>query len=152
MNRYLAARTNALFVACAKKNIAITPLALQKLVYFDYIIVLQNDANNILDYLQFEAWDYGPVLPDVYHYYKAHHHKPLRAKIKVGNSYPVLFDDNTIGKCVRKYARMDPFELVRLTHKKNGAWWKAYSANGTNNIIRHQDIIEEFCNVKNKHK
>jgi uncharacterized phage-associated protein len=56
-------------IASADKDCELTPLKLQKIMYFaqGYYLVWKNKP---FYYNRIEAWKYGPVIPQLYHYLK----------------------------------------------------------------------------------
>ena len=139
----LAARVNSLLVESCGKGHNVTPLRLQKLLYLNYGMYLKAH-DNFLPHLRFQAWKYGPVVQEIYEYYKGFGSNPITKKVGVeGGVYPRLVDDKTIQSTANKYAGMDAFELVALTHRREGAWYKAF-AKKVGTEIEHSDIKEEF--------
>ena len=140
----LAGRVNSLLVESCKKGYDVTPLRLQKLLYLNYGMYLQTH-DHFLPHLHFQAWRYGPVVREIYDYYKVFGSSPITKKVAGIDSgvYPRLIDDQTIQLTVNKYAGMDAFELVALTHRREGAWYKAF-AKKVGAEIEHSDIKEEF--------
>ena len=145
--RKLAARVNALLVEGAERELFFSHLKLQKLLFLSYVTHLQN-GGDVLDYLPFEAWTYGPVIPEVYHYYKDRGYRGqdvIKKKMIDDGVYPVLENDKSISKTIEKYGDIDASKLVDLTHQRNGAWHKAFS-DGRNAPISHDEIKKEFAN------
>ena len=58
------------------ENIPITPLKLQKLVYFIYKEYLQDTGTELFSE-RFETWKYGPVLPNLYSEFRVFGNKPI---------------------------------------------------------------------------
>lgn len=145
--RRLYARVNALLLECSKRRIVATPLKLQKLLYLNYAVHLQR-GGGVLEYLKFQAWTYGPVIAPVYYYYKEdrknNSNDEISTKIGERGVYPVLLDDATIKKTVKKYGKLDAFALIDLTHESGGAWDVAFRKEGRNTLIDHEDIKREF--------
>lgn len=125
---------------CTKKGYLITNLKLQKILYFiQAAFLVYKDYSCFVE--EIEAWDFGPVVPEVYHEYKC-----------FGNSNIFLEDENIpyINKEDRKL--MDDMidecsdytaaELVSLTHKQ--APWKRAYKKYYNNIISKESIKEYF--------
>ena len=98
--KYLYARVNSLLDSCASIDILISPLKLQKLLYFSYGIHLKLGGSK-LDYLDFEAWTYGPVIPEVYHHYKHLKSNQIRDKMCYENNFPILLDDLSIDQTTK---------------------------------------------------
>ena len=72
------------------ENIEITPLKLQKLIYFLYADYLKR-SNDELFSERFETWTLGPVVPSVYDEFRSYGKKPIAtyASDSLGNSYIV---------------------------------------------------------------
>ena len=119
-------------------------LSMQKLLYIAHMYFLgEHDRNPLLEGY-FEAWDYGPVHPKIYH----------RAKIfgadPVSNIFHSVAD---IGECeertmlddaVDQLADLPSAKLVAITHWAEGAWAKNYIPGERGIIISNSDIYEEY--------
>ncbi|MFK4973726.1 Panacea domain-containing protein [Lactococcus garvieae] len=119
-----------------KQNIEINNLKLQKLLYYFYAKKLVEGDENPFDE-KFEKWQYGPVLPDVYHTYKQFYGSEITA---VPNRYLFNSEDNSfeihefdekvlpakmkteIDEFVMSLKKYDAFELVERTHQHDD--WK----------------------------
>ncbi|MBS7226291.1 MAG: DUF4065 domain-containing protein [Clostridiaceae bacterium] len=125
---------------CTKKGYLITNLKLQKILYFIQAIFLVNTGSPCFKE-EIEAWDFGPVVPEVYHEYKF-----------FGNSNIFLEDEDIpyINKEDKKLMKSmidecsdySAAELVSLTHKQ-APWKKAYKKY-YNNVISKESIREYF--------
>jgi uncharacterized phage-associated protein len=74
------------------KNVEpITPLKLQKLIYFAHGWNLALRDCPLIDELV-EAWEYGPVIPNVYHEFKEFGNRPITT---LGTAFDIL-QDSTI--------------------------------------------------------
>lgn len=118
------------------QGIEINNLKLQKLLYYFYAKNLVENKGNIFDE-KFEKWQYGPVLPTVYHAYKQFEGADIK---EVPNRY--VFNDLTgefekssfdesklhedLRKCIDSFVsrlkNYDAFDLVERTHKHDE--WK----------------------------
>lgn len=115
-----------------EENIAITPMKLQKLMYFvcrDYVHTTGQSPISE----QFEVWKYGPVLPSVYGEFKSFGARPITefAKDAMGCARKVSESKNPILSEVidivwAKYKRYTGAELSALTHEKGSGWYTAY--------------------------
>lgn len=106
----------------SKKEIGISNLQLQKLVYISHGYML-GWKNKPLSEDPMEAWEYGPVVGSVYHAFKDH----KRNKITVSKEVLTDLDDDEdaehiIGGVLDKYGKMSAPELVSLTHQKGTPW------------------------------
>jgi len=115
-------------------------------MYLNYVVYLQKKGE-FLEYLTFQAWTYGPVIPALYIYYKDlgfNSNDLITRRVGSEGSFPVLQKDKTIGLTVKRYAKLDTFQLIDLTHKEGGAWDVAFRK-GHNQEIDREDIKKEFC-------
>lgn len=113
-------------------KIAITPMKLQKLMYYtcrDYVV----STGQMPISEQFEVWQYGPVLPSVYGEFKPFGSKQITAFAKKadGKSYRVRESENPILARVldivwAKYKNFTGVELSAMTHEASSGWYKAY--------------------------
>lgn len=117
-------------------TIPISNLQLNKILYFVQRNFLQNfDSENGLFEEDFQAWQLGPVLPEVYYKYCAFGgmHILLKPQNLVEIPYPIKQKINFI---VDQYSGKNPWDLVNETHKPEGAWAKVYqNGYGIHNII-----------------
>lgn len=124
---------NNILLRGLKDNVKITPMKLQKLMYFvcrDY--TKQSGSSPISE--QFEVWQYGPVLPSVYLEFKPFGANPIAAYARdaSGNAYMVSERDNPdlariLDSVWMKYRHKTGIELSRITHKPESGWYRAYS-------------------------
>ena len=89
-----------------------------------------------------EAWDFGPVVPTVYHRYRVYGSAsiPYVSASVCGQIYDS--DKEKIEGIVEECADFSSTELVRITHRQD-PWIKAYRPNA-NNEITPQSIKEFF--------
>lgn len=125
---------------CRRRGYLITNLKLQKLLYFiqaEFLVSIGAPCFNE----EIEAWDFGPVVPEVYHEYKS-----------FGNSNIILSEDdelpfiretdrNRIKGMVDEGAQYSASDLVRITH--NQAPWKNAYKRYYNNVIT-KDAIQDY--------
>lgn len=146
-DRIIIATTNSMLDCAAEKEILLTPLKLQKLLYINYGLELAG-GRSIREYMGFEAWTYGPVLPMIYHKYKHLGGGLIKNKLTDGNgNVIVLVNNDPVIFTIQQYGSWKGTQLIDLLHKKNGAWWKAFSTDGSNALIDHAAIKREFEHV-----
>ncbi len=129
------------------ENIHITPMKLQKLVYILYKEYLKETDYKLFSET-FEAWKYGPVLPNLYSEFKNFKAKPItkyalnsdssvsKVKMEPGTQFYIIF--NSVWT---KYKHFSGGELSDFTHKTDGAWDKSIKNNTY--ILADSDIKEE---------
>ena len=151
----LLAANNILYLS-SNENIPITPMKLQKLLYFlykDYLI----KTNNSLFSDRFEAWKYGPALSIIHdtfghykdynitQYYKSNDRKFYRINEKTNSIFSQIlyFVWNT-------YKFHSGIELAKLTQKPGTAWYKAWI--NYKIFLEDDDIRKEgyYENLSNK--
>ena len=146
---YPASLIAQLFVNRAiKEGNPITQMKLQKIVYFAHGLYLASH-NEPLIKENFQAWKFGPVVPDIYHTYKFYGSTPItdtdwvlkkdfhpelvdnEAKEVIEDTWEALKDANTI-------------QLSNWTHQK-GSPWANHFIQGVNDItIPNEEIGKYF--------
>lgn len=144
-----------------RQKIEINNLKLQKLLYYFYAMNLVNDNENPF-HEKFEKWQYGPVLPSVYHSYKQfggfgisevpRHFRFNEAKDEF-ESY--RFDENqlpddlrrVIDNFVRNLSKFSSFDLVERTHTHD-EWKKSEQLinMGIKNLEYNDEATREYFN------
>jgi len=122
-------------------DMPITPLALQKLLYFVHAIFLRRSSGHSAMRGSFEAWQYGPVHPAVYDAFQSCGRAPIKIRasgkdLMTGQPRPLAQPDDAclrsiIDQVLINSGRLTPGMLVELSHKPGGAWdviWKKYQA------------------------
>lgn len=128
---------------CNDEKKTISNLKLQKILYFVQANFLVS-KNQPCFSEQIEAWDFGPVVPEVYREYK----------IYGGASIPVFFRSNAIlsisaddriliDEMIDGCAGYSASALVEITHHQT-PWVEAYNKPGKNNIITNESIRDFF--------
>ena len=127
-----------------QENIDLTPLKLQKIIYFIYGYGLQR-TNELLFSADFYAWKYGPVCEPIYQEFKSFGEERITrySQDAKGLSYFPNWEapsNNNLLLCLNevwnKYKNYSGFSLVKLTHQETSAWCKA----NTNDKIADENI------------
>ena len=129
-------------------NWSMTNLGMQKILYFAHMFHLgcENKKPLIDEQETFEAWDYGPVLPKLYHRIKMFGNSsiPEAAFYMAGD---IDTNGSEYGWLDLLYTSMkdeEPYKLVDMTHWEEGAWRKRYDTGIRNTPIPNDLILEEF--------
>jgi uncharacterized phage-associated protein len=140
--------SNNILKRAFEQKVKVTPMKLQKLLFFvckEYVYRTGNAPFSE----QFEAWQYGPVLPSVYAEFQAYRKNPITkyCQDSIGDVYLANEKTNTIlCECIdlvwRTYRNVDALSLSRLTHRANTAW--SFAVNNDRNVITVQDIKMEL--------
>ncbi|GAB4391604.1 MAG: hypothetical protein Tsb005_02080 [Gammaproteobacteria bacterium] len=133
----------------------VTNLQIQKILYLSHMFYMGR-ANNIAQPLldeAFEAWDYGPVIPSLYHKLKPFGASPIPASfLKQYLPSQQVTDDqlsmvNIIKELSDKLTQFTPGQLVAITHKEQGAWDKHYNSARKGIKIDNQAILQEYKDI-----
>lgn len=136
----------------------LSPMKLQKLMYFAQAWHLKVLEEPLLDD-HFARWQHGPVIPSIYHEFKAFRWSPITRQattLSVGTNgdfatnIPMIpaEDRNTwslIEAIIKKYGHLSATELSNLTHKPGSAWAKITVPDGS--FIEHRDIANDTALV-----
>lgn len=121
---------------CIKDSRPISNLQLQKILFYIQKDFLSKGEIAFVD--DIEAWQFGPVVPDVYYYFSGFGAMPISI---MQGEYTIDEQDKAIvDKIVEVKRELDPWELVAETHKLGGSWDKIYR----NGLGNHQVIPTEL--------
>lgn len=132
------------------------PLKLQKLLYFAQGWHLVLAGHPLIDEL-FEAWDYGPVLPSIYHAFQDVGADAIRARacrldpVRLVMVTPRLPADAGMERLLEQvwvaYGGLTGLELSHLTHQPGSPWKQTRRQSGgmRNAGIPNALIGEEFA-------
>lgn len=122
---------------------SLSNLEMQKLLYLAHMFHLGKHGTPLVSG-QFEAWDYGPVHPELYHRAKIFGSSP------VGNVFHTVEDVSggaeaeLLDDAVKQLSHNRPGKLVAITHWEKGAWAKHYIPGARGVAIPNDDILEEY--------
>lgn len=132
---------------CELSNWSLSNLALQKLLYLAQVEHADSYDGARLIEADFQAWDYGPVVPSLYRKLK------LFGADCVENVFyeareirPRSNSDKTIRRVWREFGSAEPGELIEVSHWERGAWAKNYEPGVKGIAIPHDDVIREARN------
>ncbi len=130
---------------CEKSGWSISNLQLQKLMYLAQMIYMGRKDGKPLFEGNFEAWDYGPVEPNLYHKAKVFGSGPVQDVFRNALNFDEedkrrdVMDDVT-----SRFLKYSAGDLVEITHWDGGAWAKHYIPNARNVAIPDEDILVEY--------
>lgn len=125
---------------CIKDNAPITNLQLQRLLYFVQKDFLKRGSPAFSDYI--EAWEFGPVVPNVYFYFCGFGATPISIS---RDSVPNLTSDkNIIDNIVEAKRDLDSWVTAKETNKITGAWSKVFNDGKGRQHIIPVDLIKEL--------
>lgn len=122
---------NNILTRAFRDEIDITPMKLQKIIYFVYREYYKRTKRGLFNE-RFEVWRYGPVLPSIYSEFKQNGSNTIKRYIHDENGSVIRVKEkvNSQFKCVvdfiwDKYKNYDGIYLSSLTHRDGTAWRKA---------------------------
>ena len=130
-----------------RENIDITPMKLQKLLYFLYREFLKSTKEALFSD-RFEAWKYGPVLSEVYYEFSHYRDKKISKFYQNSDGKYLKFNEDAneqfaiaLHKVWNKYKYNSGIELSKITHRSGTAWRKAWENNMK--FLDDKDIMAE---------
>jgi uncharacterized phage-associated protein len=159
------------FLSLAKeKDSSISPLKLQKLVYYAHGWNLALTGEPLIDEL-IEAWEYGPVIPSLYHEFKGEGKGPIHSpatewKVKPNGKIRVITptlddcpDENIeatkklLNRIWFVYGKFSGIQLSAMTHEVDSPWWKTrQETHGRKNADIPDNLIREHFLARVRHE
>jgi len=126
-----------------------TNLELQKIIYIAHMIHLGNNGSEMpLVEGYFQAWDFGPVHPELYHRAKIFGASPVENFIF--HDHPDLTENEsekeTLDSTYQMISNYSGSRLIAITHWEEGAWYENYDPNYSSKIIPNEHILKEYEN------
>ena len=119
-------------------------LKLNKILYYAQAWSLVK-LNKPLFEDEIQAWEYGPVIPDVYHTYKCCGKDPIReAEDSFDESNLSNEDLELLINVYRTYGQYTGWKLKEMTHRKHGPWDQVYQKE-KNAVISLESIKSYFA-------
>ena len=128
-------------------------LELNKVLYLAHMIRLgETNGHDGLITNVFEAWDYGPVSPRLYHKAKIFGSRPVG---NIFRQYPSMNDADalqSLSEAVEATEDFSPGRLVAITHWDGGAWYENYQPGVKGVVIPNEDILNEYYRRAGRHE
>ena len=129
---------------CHSQSRTISNLKLQKILYFvqaEFLVAINRPCFGE----EIEAWDFGPVVPEVYQEYKIFGSANIPVFKRGVSSITISIDDQKmINGIVDECAKYSASALVDITHRQT-PWIEAYNKPGYNNVISKESIRKYFA-------
>lgn len=155
---------NAIINKAAENNERITHMKLQKLLYYTCGYYLASTDEPLID-RTFEAWDFGPVVPSIYHEFKHLGSKPILELATdidwESEKYtPVAIPtenkrlNNILEFVWKNYGKYSGWQLSDMTHGEGSPWDVTRKANpGIKDAdIQRSDLKKHFEKFVTKKK
>jgi|SRR5471030_354218 len=140
----------------------LTPMKLQKLLFFAQSWHLaRNDGDPLIDDF-FCRWQYGPVIPSLYHEFKEYGASPISGygghiverDGEVVRVRPIVGESDTdtwalIDEIIQVYGPYSGSQLSAITHEPGSAWSESGAVNG--DPISNADLARYIRNNQHFH-
>ena len=127
----------------ARSDWSLSNLELQKIIYLAHMFFLGRMGEPLV-HGQFEAWDYGPVHPELYHKVKIFGADDVQNIFHAVGDLPRGPEREIIDEAFESLGNVGPGRLVHATHRKNGAWERSYMPGVRRCIIPNDEILREY--------
>lgn len=124
--------SNNILVRAKREQIPITPMKLQKLLYYVCVKYVQETGGLPISE-HFEVWKYGPVVASVYAEFKPFGSSPIKGFALNAKGKAKMVDEDFNPKlrdCLEyvwhKFKNLSGIELSQRTHQKGSGWYSAY--------------------------
>lgn len=124
------------------KDNYLTPMQLQKLLYFaqGYFLGCYNKPMFSDD---IKAWEYGPVIPDVYNAFSAFGGKGIDVLCSIKAGDFTKEELRTLEIVYDKYSQYSGIKLSQITHEA-GSPWSVTKRNETITLDKMRDYYEDY--------
>lgn len=124
---------------CTLDDHPISNLQLQKILYYIQKDFLQNGYEAFED--EIEAWQFGPVVPDVYYHYCGFGSLPILMNYHVDIASS---DVSKIDPIVEQKRLLNPWDMVADIHTEGKAWSQIYD----NGVGDHHIIPKKLIRLR----
>jgi len=122
-------------------------LELQKIIYICHMLYFGQQGEPLVKG-HFQAWDYGPVHPKLYHRLKRFGSSSIdQSALRNVKDLKIDLHRDMINILKEAFEHFPPGsgpKLVAITHWEKGAWAKNYICGMKDLVISHDDILEEY--------
>lgn len=128
---------------CEERAWMLSNMELQKILYIAHMFHMGR-GNGELIRENFEAWDFGPVVPVVYHKVKAFGRGAIRNIFSAIPDVQEGSEADILKEASEGLKDFGPSQLVAITHWSEGAWARHYEPGVRGVIIPNDDIRAEY--------
>ncbi|MBL8567094.1 MAG: SocA family protein, partial [Hyphomicrobiaceae bacterium] len=131
-----------------KSGWVLSNLELQKILYLAHMFHLGRTGEPLVTG-QFEAWDYGPVHPALYHRAKVFGADPVANVFHDIPEVPPGSERDILDEALTNLGKVGPGRLVHATHRPGGAWATFYIPGARGRAIPNEAILAEYRALRN---
>jgi len=122
-------------------------MSLLKLTYIAHGWFLEMRGQPLFDN-EIEAWQYGPVIPEVYHSFRRK--GVVVSEMLEGQQVPEELS-GFLEQIYSGYAGLSPFQLSDMTHQEGGPWDRARKREGWYAAISNADILDHYRGLRQQY-
>lgn len=145
------ALSNSILKRSFEERIAVSPMKLQKILYFTYREYLQATGQPLFVDC-FQVWKYGPVVTAIYDEFKSFRDQPITRFAKNAQGQVMIVAEDHVPDIKQAIQRIwekcrchDGIFLSNLTHQSNGAWYQAFLKKES--VISQEDIQHDNVTI-----
>lgn len=145
---------NKLLEICEQKGISITLMQLIKLVHLSNGWWMTYSNGEPLVIAEAQAWQYGPVYPQVYRSFKKFGSGKISEKAinkSTGDIYFADFSESEVSlmeSVVDAYGKLHAFQLSDMMHQPGTPWHDVFTTQGPYAPIPHKRVYEHFNDLR----
>lgn len=124
---------------CVLDGCPISNLQLQKILYYIQKEYVNNNTLAFSD--EIEAWQFGPVVPNVYYHFCGFGAMPITITYNQAETI-MSCDKEIIDPIIESKRMLNPWDMVEETHKPGGAWDKIYKGGLGNRQVIPTELIK----------
>jgi uncharacterized phage-associated protein len=132
---------NRFLALAGERGDALTPMQLLKLVYIAHGWMLGLHGRPLIRE-EVEAWQYGPVIRQLYSEIRHFKSQPVTGQIKNGKGELDAQETDIIDQVYAVYGSKSGPALSRLTHQTGSPWHRVYEPGSFGDVIPN-DLIED---------
>ncbi|MCM1284139.1 MAG: DUF4065 domain-containing protein [Roseburia sp.] len=121
---------------CAESETPVSNLQLQKILYFLQVYFIKMERYLFQE--DFYAWQYGPVIPEIYFMFAGYGASKINSRY---NTFLEKEDKDIIEPLIQKLIEYSSWELVAMTHREGGPWDRVLKNGGENSIIPKEYLL-----------
>lgn len=137
----------------AERGYVVTPMHLIKLAYIAHGYMLAQYDAALLDE-DVEAWQYGPVVPNIYRALKAYGNSPVDNQVP-GSKPDFSFSNDeraVMRSVVETYGRFRATLLSTATHMNGSPWHAIWNKRGKSSVIPNDLIRSHYLSILKSEK
>lgn len=123
------------------RGLTFTPMQLLKLVYIAHGWMLGLYGNPLIRD-RVEAWQYGPVIPNLYNAIRKFRSSPVEGRLGRSGDELGAREMHLLEQVIDRYGQMTGPQLSRLTNTANSPWAQIYQ-DGSFGLEIPNDLIED---------